>query len=61
MMILVSVQLTAQCVELEFLEKVVALASVTMLVARSGRHADIVYDAWKALSDYGSPRRARWA
>lgn len=42
--------LTAQCVELEFFEKVVALAKrYDVLVVYDLAYADIVYDGWKAL------------
>lgn len=42
---------TAQCVELEFFEKVVALAKrYDVLVVHDLAYADIVYDGWKAPS-----------
>jgi len=42
---------TAQCVELEFFEKVVALAKrYDVLVIHDLAYADIVYDGWKAPS-----------
>lgn len=42
---------TAQCVELEFFEKVVALAKrYDVLVVHDTAYADIVYDGWKAPS-----------
>ena len=42
---------TAQCVELDFFEKVVALAKrYDVLVVHDLAYADIVYDGWKAPS-----------
>ncbi|STS92363.1 PLP-dependent aminotransferase YfdZ [Klebsiella variicola] len=42
---------TAQCVELDFFEKVVALAKqYDILVVHDLAYADIVYDGWKAPS-----------
>ena len=42
---------TAQCVELEFFEKVVALAKrYDVLVVHDLAYADIVFDGWKAPS-----------
>ncbi|TNV20255.1 alanine transaminase [Buttiauxella sp. B2] len=42
---------TAQCVELEFFEKVIALAKrYDVLVVHDLAYADIVYDGWKAPS-----------
>ncbi len=42
---------TAQCAELEFFEKVVALAKrYAVLVVQALAYADIVYDGWKAPS-----------
>jgi alanine-synthesizing transaminase len=42
---------TAQCVELEFFERIVALAKANnVLVVHDLAYADIVYDGWKAPS-----------
>lgn len=42
---------TAQCVELDFFERVVALAKqYNVLVIHDLAYADIVYDGWKAPS-----------
>ncbi|STD26821.1 aspartate aminotransferase [Enterobacter asburiae] len=47
---------TAQCVELDFFEKVVALAKrYDVLVVHDLAYADIVYDGWKAPVDYAGP------
>jgi alanine-synthesizing transaminase len=52
---------TAQCVELEFFEKVVALAKrYDVLVVHDLAYADIVYDGWKALQLWKFPARAMW-
>lgn len=52
---------TAQCVELEFFEKVVALAKrYDVLVVHDLAYADIVYDGWKAPSIMQVPVHATW-
>ncbi len=52
---------TAQCVELEFFEKVVALAKrYDVLVVHDLAYADIVYDGWKAPSIMQVPVHAMW-
>ena len=51
---------TAQCVELDFFEKVVALAKqYDILVVHDLAYADIVYDGWKSALHHAGARRAR--
>ena len=54
---------TAQCVELAFFERVIALARQhDILVVHDLAYADIVFDGWKAPSimQVPEPRRSRW-
>jgi aspartate/methionine/tyrosine aminotransferase len=52
---------TAQCVELDFFEKVVALAKrYDVLVVHDLAYADIVYDGWKALRLCRFRARVMW-
>ena len=49
---------TAQCVELDFFERVVALAKqYDVLVVHDLAYADIVYDGWKAPADHAGAGR----
>jgi alanine-synthesizing transaminase len=55
---------TAQCVELDFFERVIALAKqYDVLVVHDLAYADIVYDGWKAPSimQVPGPRTLRWS
>jgi alanine-synthesizing transaminase len=55
---------TAQCVELDFFERVVALAKqYDVLVVHDLAYADIVYDGWKAPSIMQVPgaKTSRWS
>src|SRR5664279_5825642 len=55
---------TAQCVELEFFERVIALAKEhDILVVHDLAYADIVYDGWKAPASCRcqEPRTLRWS